>query len=279
MINTFVILMLLAVNTRSAPTVLVVGDSLMRNQLEFLRGYESIYMAATTYVPMTFPTAVSAKGATIQHSSTKFDVVYIDFGALHLLQLHPVRPFSLSRDNLGYVSDFIGFMYLENWMKTELAIYQRAAKKVVVMTPNRVCTSKFDSEYEFYINNARVAIGSCIKWLDLIDFSFIEQIEFKKRFGTSVYGNISETGVKKRVCTDSLFDSRGSYMLSERMKRVVKSMSTQVGLVDSFALTTAMGCNHTEDGRHYSLEVIRQRLTMFKEVVIGMNGRTSLENL
>ena len=256
-----------------SPRILVVGDSLMVKQAGALRE-SSIYMAATTFVPMMFPSAVSAKAAIIQYMSAKFDVLYIDFGALHMLHIHPVRPFSVKPYKIGYTADIIAFLYLESWMKAELDIYKKAARKIVIMTPNRVCESKFYGEYEYYMNNSHLAISKCVEWFESIDEGTFEKISADRRLGPSVFGNLSDSVVRRQVCQDSLFNGRGSFLLAERMKRVVLASAIPLGLVDSYELTTAMGCNHTLDGRHYSEEVMVKRLTEFKEVVQSMNMKS-----
>jgi hypothetical protein len=255
------------------PNFLIIGDSLMQNQAGALRSSESPIMAATTYIPMLFPTTVSAKGAIIQYMSSKFDVVYIDFGVLHMLHIHPVRPFALDTVEEGYTADFVGFLFLESWMKTELSIYQRAAKKVVVMTPNRVCESKFSGQYDNYTNNnTKLSVHKCIEWISNINKKgVLERIQSDRKFGPSVFGNYSHPLVMHGICTDGLFNSRGSFLISERMKKVARSMHFPVGIVDSYTLTDEMGCNYTKDGRHYSDDVMVKRLAILKHVVATMS--------
>lgn len=261
------------VNVRcSVPSFLIVGDSLMEKQAGALRSSESPFMAATTYVPMLFPTSVSAKGAIIQYMASKFDVIYINFGVLHMLHIHPVRPFVLEMNDEGYTADFLGFLFLESWMKSELSIYKRAAKKVIVMTPNRVCESKFIGPYDYFINNnTNLSIRKCIEWISSVEEGRIEIIKANRMFGPSIFGNLSDPRVVSDICTQGRFNSVGSFLVTERMKKVVRSMNFPIGLVDSYALTYEMGCNHTKDGRHYSDEVMVKRLAELRQVMIKMH--------
>ena len=80
-------------------------------------------------------------------------VAYLNFGALHLLHIAPVRPWIFAAFNDSEFTqpsaDFNGFARLEEDMRREIECFSRAGVSlIVVQTPHVICDEVFGDEYK-----------------------------------------------------------------------------------------------------------------------------------
>ena len=129
----------------------------MRNQYEFFinTGNASstvtpIYFAVAGRNHGSFPSAYAADRvlrelAAREGSPRRYDVVYLNFGAMHLLHMAPWRYWGSRKANSTKVADFDGYFHFEEWIAADIATYRTVSPSVVVMTPNWICDLKYRS--------------------------------------------------------------------------------------------------------------------------------------
>ena len=192
-------------------------------------------------------------------------VVYLNFGALHMLHITPVRPWIFAPFNDSEFTepsaDFNGFSTLEEIMLEELECLSRAnVSLIVVQTPHTICDKVFHAPYSDWLNaGLSISLQKCAWTLK----------------------NHSSVTLKRgplELCKDGLFNELGSQQLARRMSAVVSRYAcdssgdqpTPVCLVDANGLTAGLkgSCsNYTTDGRHYDSSIVMKEVEALARIV------------
>mmetsp|Transcript_22297 Transcript_22297/g.73576 ORF Transcript_22297/g.73576 Transcript_22297/m.73576 type:complete len:334 (+) Transcript_22297:354-1355(+) len=219
----------------------------------------SVTMVGIAYGTFSYPSLCTAQEV-MQHESG-FDVVYLNFGALHLLHLGDVRPFHTSSDrscdafgkaspaHMGRGGDLDGYVHLEENIARDIDAYLAVASLVVVSTPNAMCDSKLNGVFSKSID---------------------EQVVSKCAAGV-VAMRPELQGRATEICREGTFNGPGVASLASRVRAATQSAikkhsAQRVALVDAHSMTEGQ-CEETEDGRHYSDSIMRQQLVELVKAV------------
>ena len=196
----------------------------------------------------------------------RFDVVYLNFGALHLLHLAPLRNFWRNqytskkkpggggtkvdfrgRNQTWSKVDFDGYFYFEEWIEAEIMAYRTVATSVVLMTPNWICADKFSGAYAHLAGEgSQESIEKCVYG-----------------FRSSEWPWPLVPRDAAAACASGRFTGNGTESLAKRLRNVAARLGAPV--VDATAQTKGL-CKSTKDGRHYSSDVVAAQLEELRRV-------------
>ena len=191
--------------------------------------------------------------------------VYTNFAALHLFYIEGIGGWSV-RGNGG--GDFAGWMEAENnnRLKNEL-VYTRGAgvSGYLVMTPHWVCAEKLPATMQAAVipemhdgYDYNKAMHKCVKFvneqLHSPDWSATGTKTDADRLALCQRAQLSEA---PRVPGGSPYLRR---LWSDAIQSEINAGAKDVGIVDTYTVTKASGCDNTPDGRHYPDPVVFQEL-------------------
>ena len=182
----------------------------------------------------------------------RFDVVYLNFGALHLLHLAPEwnfwrNQYTLKKKPCAQCADFDGYFYFEEWIEAEIMAYRTVATSVVLMTPNWICADKFSGAYAHLAGEgSQESIEKCVYG-----------------FRSSEWPWPLVPRDAAAACASGRFTGNGTESLAKRLRNVAARLGAPV--VDATAQTKGL-CKSTEDGRHYSSDVVAAQLEELRRV-------------
>ena len=182
----------------------------------------------------------------------RFDVVYLNFGALHLLHLAPEwnfwrNQYTLKKKPCAQCADFDGYFYFEEWIEAEIMAYRTVATSVVLMTPNWICADKFSGAYAHLAGEgSQESIEKCVYG-----------------FRSSEWPWPLVPRDAAAACASGRFTGNGTESLAKRLRNVAARLGAPV--VDATAQTKGL-CNSTKDGRHYSSDVVAAQLEELRRV-------------
>ena len=207
-------------------------------------------------------------------------VAYLNFGAVHLLHLHPPRPWLFApladEDFKAPSADFNGWLTLEARLLDELTCVARVAALVVVQTPHMICDDAFYGKYRQFLsaNHSGAHLQGCAARV------------------------AAHTALSKEaalpLCAEGDFTRRGANLLAQRMRETIAAnfrcepsngtpdegaasnaaahdgASASVCVLDANGLTARLGdaCpSHTHDGVHYDESVVMEELRALDGIV------------
>lgn len=275
--------------------VLAVGDSIMNQQYRAILSQETECAYISTYNMFN-----ESKFEKIILDPTKilkkFDIVYLNFAALHMLHLHGAYGKNWTIEYLTSV------YFLENFILREVYKYAKISHTVVIQTPPHGCDEALYGRWASMLHNFRnFKFDECVEY---VTSSYHEVISFAKK--EKVYHgpfpppwNISDPADALHFCSNYTLTSTGTSAITNRMlnlyKIVIDNMmmankdeshvthpSNSTGnenatdiptrnnsqkifnflIYDYNNATRAMGCNKTIDGRHYNMTTIKDRETV-----------------
>lgn len=269
----------------SNPTnILMVGDSTMRSQYKLLLealnddtsknvtpflyenagyhwgDYPSVHTADRVLREIAAPKSRVKSPFNLTLGAPRFDVVYLNFGALHLLHLAPERHFWRKQYTLkkktapqkfdGYhlvPADFDGYFYFEEWIEADIMAYRTVATSVVLMTPNWICADKFSGAYAHLAGEgSQESIEKCVYG-----------------FRSSEWPWPLVPRDAAAACASGRFTGNGTESLAKRLRNVAARLGAPV--VDATAQTKGL-CKSTKDGIHYSSDVAAAQLEELRRV-------------
>jgi len=254
--------------------ILMVGDSTMKNQYELLLealnddtsknvtpflyenagqkwdNYPSAHTADRVLREIAAPKS-RVKSPFNLRGPPRFDVVYLNFGAVHLLHLSPQRNFWRNEYTLkkkpGCKVDFDGYLYFEEWIEAEIMAYRTVATSVVLMTPNWICADKFSGTYAHLAGKgSQESIKHCVYG-----------------FRSSKWPWPLVPRDAAAACASGRFTGNGTESLAKRLRNVAARLGAPV--VDATAQTKGL-CKSTRDGIHYSSDVVAAQLEELRRV-------------
>lgn len=262
----------------SKPTnILMVGDSTMKSQYNLLLNalnhtsknvtpflyenaglqwgdYPSAHTADRVLREIAAPKSRVKSPFNLTLGAPRFDVVYLNFGALHLLHLAPIRNFwrnqytSKNKTGGGGTKvDFDGYFYFEEWIEAEIMAYRTVATSVVLMTPNWICADKFFGAYAHLAGEgSQESIEKCVYG-----------------FRSSEWPWPLVPRDAAAACASGRFTGNGTESLAKRLRNVAARLGAPV--VDATAQTKGL-CKSSKDGRHYSSDVVAAQLEELRRV-------------
>ena len=254
--------------------ILMVGDSTMKKQYELLLealnddtsknvtpflyenagqkwdNYPSAHTADRVLREIAAPKS-RVKSPFDLRGPPRFDVVYLNFGAVHLLHLSPQRNFWRNEYTLkkkpGCKVDFDGYLYFEEWIEAEIMAYRTVATSVVLMTPNWICADKFSGAYAHLAGEgSQESIEKCVYG-----------------FRSSEWPWPLVPRDAAAACASGRFTGNGTESLAKRLRNVAARLGAPV--VDATAQTKGL-CNSTKDGKHYNSDVVAAQLEELRRV-------------
>jgi hypothetical protein len=137
-------------------SLLFIGDSTMALQKVYVISNKltKSIIGFGAYIDLATHDPQSTLSAANSRLKDAVDVVYLNFGALHLLHYFPEKPFNFGEYG-GYVegkysAQYLGNINFESWIEREVLFYlsQPQVKKVILQTPNTICESRFYGVYK-----------------------------------------------------------------------------------------------------------------------------------
>lgn len=251
-------------------TVLMVGDSTMESQHKVALKYFSSKNVKINFVLWHYtshwnlggyPSYWTAERLLAKLGSPdRIDLAYLNFGALHLLHMHPQVPWwwtngsnpemlkaepnypDWPKGEHGWNGDYRGFLELERWMHEDIKTYREIAKNVVIATPNYVCDDVYRGKYYAWTHERKdEAIQLCTDYMK----------DREQKYDYWPKNNNVET-----QCQTGQLTADGSRNLRKRILTVAHELDVPV--VDAFGITEKQ-CSHTRDARHYD-EGLNQKM-------------------
>ena len=281
--------LLVYVVSAAQSVVLFAGDSAIRFQYYLARGgalfsspVHFVEIASGVHLPSACPNQTMDSWKLMQgrlHLPSELaHVVYTNFGIMHLLHLHPARPWwykappqtcqsalkvreygNWSKGQVAWVADYAGYAGLEQLIDRELASYSRMAHEVIVMLPNYVCDGSFTGDYAHYTTGAGREDGlrMCAEYI-------------AAKQASSGWPVLPAGRDAYKWCQEGQLSSQGSLALESRMRAAVAASAARLGIavqiVEATRLTDGQ-CNETHDGRHYSERLVRMQLGALQQLI------------
>lgn len=229
-------------------TIVQIGGSKAMDRVDF-----PSYHSAATVLPLLNNPGSAAP-----------TLVVLNFGVLHLLHLHPVRPWHVLRfpharcEAAQFASaDWIGQRTLEQWIGADVAAYRLAlpsCTQLVIMTPYIVCEEKYKGAWAEWLRTPR--LQTCGDWVSGIhNVSGAHALPLDR--------NVQQT------CMNSTLTAAGAYDMAERFRAAAVLHNTL--LLDAAQLSLNHGerrCNKTKDGRHFP-GLQNETVVKFKAILNG----------
>lgn len=195
-----------------------------------------------------------------------------DFGVLHLLHMHPTRPWydaatELAKSDLG--ADWRGYRTLAQWVGADLRAYRQALSPprlvAAVMTPYILCEARFTGPWKAWLIDRR--LEACTAWVR----SHLE-LSAAPRNRTDL-----------ETCNYSTMDAAGTHDVARQLRNAAQAHGAL--LLDGAQMSLDLGdrrCNATTDGVHYPAlrapisRRLREMLTRATEHVHASDSRPRL---
>jgi len=215
-------------------------------------------------------------------------LVVHSFSSLHLLHLHPARPWYEAADSEGRCSkepvvpgnmcaDFAGNLGLERWVTRDLAAYrtQARAQQLIVASPNAVCSSRYGGAYAAFLNqtNGAVLAAPCVAYAERHRGGGGEGGGGEREGGAprgpwqppaaacacgTDASRPDDAGCRRECsprtfCLRNMLDGVGASYMTRRLE-----LAARAGRATFFNMHAISHgrCNETFDGRHYSQRVV-----------------------
>ena len=263
--------------------LLMIGDSVVRMQKDHIHALNLIsrkYLDYKTPYVQFFPNESTIPD--ILNSTRVFDkrmdrkglnIVFTNFGAHHLLHLHPIRKWTSIEGEVDKVVDgsmqasFRGFYNLEKWIRRDVALLLSTPyiDLVILMTPNTVCSSRFHNKYATWFKR-KEPLSQCIDYV--LHEAATSNEYLQTLFFCSPPKDFSPTEAAN-LCAKGSLSINGTFAITTVMKSVVKSMaSSNIKILDAANITANCGCNCTLDGRHYNSDVVQEQTFFLAETIL-----------
>ncbi len=144
-----------ATSPTNKTTILFLGDSIMLQHHAHIRELPAVDTIYISHIyPLLYPFEEVINTPCIKRH---FNYTYMNFGALHMLHLYPVRPWELPA--------IIELYYLEDLMHLEIGKYWSISDHIIIQTPPYVCERFFRSSYSDWFQNETIEIVKCALYI------------------------------------------------------------------------------------------------------------------
>jgi len=236
--------------------VLTLGDSIMRQQIGIIQPYAEVGFISDWLHSQHLFKKVIPNPSKIR---SKFDAIYLNFGSLHLTHLHPkARGWGLLAMQVAY--------FLEDLIAPDIEKYKKIAKKVVILTPPKVCENQFYKSWRYYVSDIEANLkNGCAPYV-------MKQANAIMKWGkqlklNSTFGTLHRPEVAYEFCKNHTMTANGTEVLAQRMRNI--ALTHNLSYVDYFNWTSAFGCGFVSDGRHYNdtmLAAVTETVTRMLEI-------------
>jgi len=287
----------------AASLIVMSGDSTMRAQAVHLysKFKQNIPNTVINFLPIAgghapHPRSLPSVYSTCTHVSDLLSrhlksgrpvskvVVYVNFGLLHLLHVHPHRPWELRNSTrlaakAYHYADFQGFFNLENWIASEVECLSGLAEValILIQTPHHMCDASISGIYRSALASTNIGdtVSECASHLSEL---------------TALSSSQAHS-----LCADGVFTGENTAKLAARMRGVSKRYACSVTgekgsgargaaavppvcVIDSHRMTAALpNCSEaTQDGRHYDENVLLDEVAELKGYLSRLNIWTDL---
>ncbi len=192
------------------------------------------------------------------------NIVYLNFGWLHCMQLHPhARRWVSSPHEFNYhdVGSFACFNNAEKWIRRDLSyLLERSyIDLIVIMTNHMVCESKFKyATYHHWYANVSHHLKLCSEWVIDKGTTNNEYLKNQSFFNLPGKDSVITENQALMMCENSSIGRNGSVYFYTLMMNVLESFlpHKKLRIVDAYNITKRAGCDHTADGVHYDDTIV-----------------------
>lgn len=203
------------------------------------------------------------------------NAVFLNFGTLHLLHLHPIRKWTHIDGQIdawigpSLGASFKGFYNLKQWVIRDLEYLSGVPyiDVVIIMTPNNVCINKFTGQYALWFKDAQKNLNLCAQYVRNESATDNSDQLTPAAFFSRPPSSISEKD-SADLCDKGIFSSNATKLIADMMRAVASSLRfPKVRVLDATNITQIAGCAHTNDGRHYDIEVVDLQADRLSEII------------